>query len=87
VTFDGLLDSLLLGVVVCLLLTLTWSEAQWASAKKDKAKKARAKRRIIWSLVGLVAISLTFSILLVIVNSVEDHHRRHPDPGCLNKFC
>jgi cytochrome bd-type quinol oxidase subunit 2 len=86
VTFDGLLDSLLLGVVVCLLLTLTWSGAQWASAKKEKAKKARAKRRIKWSLVGLVAIFLTFSILLVIVNSVADHHR-HPDPGCINKFC
>lgn len=54
------------GVVVCLFI-MARSGVQWATAKKDKAKRARAKRRIIWSLVGLLAVFLTFFIIRVTI--------------------
>jgi hypothetical protein len=58
--------GLLLGFVVSL-ISLIWSGVQWVTAKKEKEKIARAKRRILWSLVGLVATFLTYFILSVIL--------------------
>jgi hypothetical protein len=52
----------IVGAVVCL-ITLTWSGLQWLSAKKDKAKRVRAKKRMLWSLGGLVATSISTFIL------------------------
>jgi hypothetical protein len=63
---NGLSLFFVFGVVVCL-LSITWSGVQWATAKKEKAKRARAKRRILWSLVGIVLTFLTYFILRVTI--------------------
>jgi amino acid permease len=61
----------IVGAVICF-IPLTWSGVQWAFAKKDKAKRARAKRRILWSLIGLVAIFVAFFIYNIILGLFVD---------------
>jgi type IV secretion system pilin len=53
---------------------------QWATTKKDEDKRARAKKRLLWSLVGLVAIFVAFFIFNVIVGlfSANPLHRYDP---------
>ena len=54
-----------MGLVVCLFLIVK-AGMQWTTAEKDKDKRTRAKRRILWSLVGLIAAFVIYFILSVI---------------------
>jgi hypothetical protein len=61
---NGLQYLFYIGVFLCLIIMVR-SWLQWSSANKDKEKRARAKRRILWSLVGLIATFVTYFILSV----------------------
>ncbi len=61
----GLQLAILAGVIVCLFM-LIWGGFDWMLSQGDKQKVANARNRLVFSVIGLFVIFLSFMIINII---------------------
>jgi hypothetical protein len=61
----GLELAILAGVIVCLFM-LIWGGFDWMLSQGDKQKVASARNRLVFSVIGLFVIFLSFMIINII---------------------
>lgn len=62
---NALTIMVIIGIVVCLVV-IVWSGLQWASSGGDKNKITQARSRLVWAIIGLLVIMISFFIVSVV---------------------
>jgi uncharacterized membrane protein len=61
----GLELAVFVAVIVCLFM-LIWAGFDWLLSEGDKQKVAKARQRLVFSIIGLVVIFMSFMIINII---------------------